>query len=290
MEIAVISGKGGTGKSVLSSAFACLSKNIILCDCDVDAANLHILFSPEIDSVEKFISGEKAVIDDLLCSDCGICISHCRFDAISMKNGETRINETNCEGCGLCSRLCPNSAISLIKIDKSRIYTGKYRNGIIVYGILAPGEGNSGKMVSVIRDKARKISELNNSPYTIIDGPPGIACPVIATITGVDQVIIVTEPSVSGLHDLKRILELMQNQLSKVKVIINKYDLCIEMTEKIKSFLIRKNISLIGCLPFDEIVPESIANSRSITEWKPDSPLSLQIKEIWNKVNFLNTI
>lgn len=281
MEIAVISGKGGTGKSSISAAFATLQHNIVLADCDVDAANLYILFNPTHDEEKRFISGYKAVIDKDKCTNCGVCVDYCRFDAIDNKDGEIEINETSCDGCKLCSRICPEEAISMVQEDESRMYSGTFRNGKMVYGRLSPGEENSGRLVDIVRNKARKVAKENGIETIIIDGPPGIGCPVISTITGVDDVVIVTEPTLSGLHDLKRTLDVTAQFKNKTSVIINKSDLNTEMANTIETYCDEKNIAVIGRIPFDTLVVDAMVNCQSIIEWAPDAEISKLIKEIY---------
>ena len=208
METAIINGKGGTGKSSISAAFATLDGKCVLADCDVDAANLHILFNPSHEEEEIYITGQKAVIDYSLCNNCRLCMEYCRFDAIFLVDGKITTNEISCDGCKLCYRICPWKAIRMIDKDRSRMYSGSYRNGKMVYGRLAPGEENSGKLVNVVREKARQVSKANNIENIIIDGPPGIGCAVISSITGTNNVVIVTEPTISGLHDLMRTIEI----------------------------------------------------------------------------------
>ena len=208
MEIAVISGKGGTGKSSISAAFATLSEKVVLADCDVDAANLYILFNPTHEEERIFVSGQKAIIDYDKCRNCGSCLDSCRFGAISLSDGEIVISDILCDGCKLCSRICPFEAINMENEDKSRMYAGSFRNGKMVYGRLSPGEENSGKLVNMVRNKAKQLSKDHQLETIIIDGPPGIGCSAISTITGVDHVVIVTEPTISGLHDMKRALEI----------------------------------------------------------------------------------
>jgi MinD superfamily P-loop ATPase len=193
MEIAIISGKGGTGKSSISAAFATLNGDVVLADCDVDAANLYLLFSPTHEEEIVYIAGHKAVINYDLCTNCGICENYCRFDAISVINNKVVISAISCDGCFLCSRICPVNAIKMVQNDKSRMYIGSFRNGKMVYGRLAPGEENSGKLVNMVRENAKQTADENDLETIILDGPPGIGCPVISTITGVDKVVIVTE-------------------------------------------------------------------------------------------------
>src|SRR4030042_7087889 len=233
MEIAIISGKGGTGKSSISAAFATLNGQVVVADCDVDAANLYLLFNPTHEEEIVYIAGHKAVINYNLCTTCGICESYCRFDAISVINSKVAISGISCDGCFLCSNICPENAIKMIQNDKSRMYSGSFRNGKMVYGRLAPGEENSGKLVNMVREKAKQVAKENNINTVILDGPPGIGCPVISTITGVDKVIIVTEPSISGLHDMKRTLEIIKKFGIEAFVIITEFDSGLNISKKI---------------------------------------------------------
>jgi len=284
MEIAVISGKGGTGKSSISAAFATLNGDVVLADCDVDAANLYLLFNPSHEEDEVYISGQKAFIDYNTCTNCGLCVGYCRFDAISIKEERVEISEISCDGCVLCSRICPVSAIKMIPSDKSRLITGSFRNGKMVYGRLAPGEENTGKLVNMVREKAKKLSEKYNLKTIILDGPPGIGCPVISTITGVDKVVIVTEPTISGLHDMQRALDIVTKFSLKASVIINKYDLNSSMSMEIQKWCEASGVIIAGRLAFDPAVVESMVQGRSITEFEPEREISIEIKKIWNKL------
>jgi MinD superfamily P-loop ATPase len=288
MEIAVISGKGGTGKSCISAAFATLSKKVVLADCDVDAANLHIIFNPTHTEEEVFVSGQKAVINKSICTNCGECIDYCRFDAIAEVNEEVVISETSCDGCQLCYRICPFEAISMIDENDSRMYAGDFRNGKMVYGRLSPGEENSGRLVNIVRDKAKEIAKLNNLDTIILDGPPGIGCPVISTITGVDYVVIVTEPTLSGLHDLKRTLEVTAHFKIPTRVIINKYDLNAEMAQQIEDFCSENEVKTIAKIPFDKQVVEAMIQCKSIIEFAPNSEVSKLIKESYKRITLNN--
>lgn len=284
MEVAIISGKGGTGKSSISAAFATLSEQVLLADCDVDAANLYIIFNPTRSEEQVYIAGQTAVINYDMCTHCGLCMDYCRFDAISNNNGRIEISETSCDGCQLCSRVCPHNAIAMVDNDKSRMYSGDFRNGKMVYGRLAPGEENSGKLVNMVREKAKQVAAESKLGHIVIDGPPGIGCAVISTITGVDHVLIVTEPTISGLHDLKRTLEMVSKFSLKPWVLVNKFDLNLEMTNEIELFCTQNNVSLAGRLPFDSVVVDAMVNCKSIVEWAPDSEFSNQLKSIWNKI------
>ncbi|MHC1707881.1 MAG: ATP-binding protein [Bacteroidales bacterium] len=281
MEIAVISGKGGTGKSCISAAFATLSEQVVLADCDVDAANMFILFNPVHEEEQVYIGGQKAIINELLCTNCGLCIEYCRFDAISLRNDKVIIDEIFCDGCKLCPRICPEEAITMLAQDKSRLYSGSFRMGKMVYGRLAPGEENSGKLVNLVRDKAKQLSKLHHLNTIIIDGPPGIGCPVISTITGVSHVVIVTEPSVSGFLDLKRTLEITTKFNHTSWVIINKYTLNPELSNQIKEYCAGNGIPVAGEFPFDSKVVEAMVHCKSITEWAPDSEIVEKIKQAY---------
>lgn len=285
MEIAVISGKGGTGKSSLSAAFATLDGKVVLVDCDVDAANLYLLFHPTHDEVVEFVGSSKAVIDYNLCTHCGLCINYCRFDAISYVDGEVRITEEFCDGCHLCARICPENAITMVKNNKSRMYSGIFRNGKMIYGRLAPGEENSGKLVNLLREKAKKVADENAMETILLDGPPGIGCPVISTITGVHRVVIVIEPTLSGLHDLERVLDIAEKFELKPWVVINKYDINQEIRAAIKAYCNDRNVAIAGEIPFDQRVVESMVDCKSITEWAPNSIVSHEIRKIWNIIH-----
>jgi len=284
MEIAVISGKGGTGKSSIAAAFATLNGEVVVADCDVDAANLYLLFNPTHEEEVAYIGGNKAVINYDLCTTCGICESYCRFDAISVINSKVVISGISCDGCFLCSHICPESAIKMAQNDKSRMYSGSFRNGKMVYGRLAPGEENSGKLVNTVREKAKQSAEENGLEIIILDGPPGIGCPVISTITGVDKVVIVTEPSISGLHDMQRTVEIVQKFSLPAFVIINKYDLNSDMSDQIEDWCRQNRITIAGLLPFDRQMVEAMIMGKSITEFNPDNGISKKIKIIWNKI------
>ena len=284
MEIAIISGKGGTGKSSISAAFATMNNSVILADCDVDAANLYLLFNPAHEEEEVYISGHKAVVDDAKCTNCGLCIDYCRFDAISPGNDKVIISEISCDGCFLCSRICPENAITMIPSDKSRMYSGSFPNGRMVYGRLSPGEENSGKLVTMVREKAKKISEKYGVEHIVLDGPPGTGCPVISTITGVDKVIIVTEPTISGLLDLQRAATLVQKSGRTPYIIINKWDINESVCTGIRKWCDENEIPVTGILPFEPEIVESMVHGKSIIEYAPDNKVSNEIRKIWNKI------
>lgn len=284
MELAVISGKGGTGKSSVTAAFATAGESLVVADCDVDAANLYLVFNPAHDTEQAYIGGHKAVIDHTLCTACGICESYCRFDAITERDGKIIISETSCDGCFFCSRICPMSAITMVRSGKSRMYSGSFRNGMMVYGRLAPGEENSGKLVSIVRDEAKRVAREHGMSTILLDGPPGIGCPVISTVTGADSIVIVTEPTMSGLEDMKRVFEVAQKFSGEVGVIINKYDLNEAMADRIEGWCAAQGSTLLGRLPYDRRVTEAMVAGKSVTEMFPEAEISTILNTIWNKL------
>jgi len=283
-EIAILSGKGGTGKSGISAALATLAPKVIVADCDVDAANLHLILEPRNYLEKVYTSGQKAHIAVEKCASCGKCMNYCRFDAIKLADGEYSVVETACDGCKLCARVCPTGAITMIDQNESRWFAGDIRNGKMVHARLAPGEDNSGKLVNLVRDHARKEAHEIQSDLILIDGPPGIGCPVISTLSGINKVLLVTEPTVSGMHDLKRITELVSQYKLEVFLVINKCDINPEMTEEIEKWAVGKQIPVISKIPFSQVWVEAMINCKSIVDWAPESDLSDQIRAIWKKL------
>jgi MinD superfamily P-loop ATPase len=284
-EITVLSGKGGTGKTSLSAAFAALCSNVVVADCDVDAANLYLILQPTLISENKFLTGHKAVINKEICNNCGECIDYCRFTAISLKEGQVEISPTSCDGCMLCMRVCSYNAIKMVPSENSRWYTGVIDFGKMVYARLEPGEENSGKLVNLVRKKAQELAKETISKIIIIDGPPGIGCPVISSLTGAGKAIIVAEPTLSGFCDMKRIVELIENYRIKPYVIINKYDLNANISDQINDWCFQRGIIVAGKIPFDENIVKAMLHCKSIVEWMPKSETSVIIGTIWNKIN-----
>ena len=278
MELAIVSGKGGTGKSSITAALAVMKQKLLLADFDVDAANLYLLFQPEKTLEQVYVSGHTAIIDKDSCTNCGLCMDYCRFDTIHLTEEEVQISGISCEGCFLCSRICPEQAIRMEPEDRSRLYAGNFRYGKMVYGRLFPGEENSGRLVNLVRQQARDIARKNELDLILLDGPPGIGCPVISTITGVDKVLIVTEPSVSGLHDLQRIHELCRHFGLSQTVVINKYDLNPVMCSERERYWREQGLKLQAKIPFDPQIVEAMVKGQSILEYAPESPAALCIK------------
>lgn len=281
MEIAIISGKGGTGKSSLTAAFASIETEVVLADCDVDAANLFLLFNPQHETVSTFDGSLKASINPEKCMQCGLCATHCNFEAIRYKNHKYTVNKTFCEGCRLCVRVCPFNAINMEPGKKSRLYTGAFRYGRMVYGRLAPAEENSGKLVSRVREAAKNNATGHSLPIILLDGPPGIGCTAISTITGVDRVVIVTEPTLSGIHDLKRATEMVKKFNARVYTVINKSDLNADITKEIITFCAEAEIEVAGVLPFEPEMIRALVNRKTIIEYKPELPISHELRRIW---------
>lgn len=280
-EIVVISGKGGTGKTSLTAAFAALSKNSVLCDADVDAADLHLLMAPDILEKTDFKGGFTATIRTADCTTCGRCRELCRFGAISE---DFVIDAIDCEGCGVCVDLCPEEAIDFNENTCGEWYLSNTRFGPMVHARLGIAEENSGRLVSLVRQQARDYAEKNGQDLIITDGPPGVGCPVIASLGGATAVCIVTEPTVSGLHDMERVVRLAAHFKVPGMVIINKYDLNPDMSEAIETLARERNIVLLGRIPYDSVFTKAMIQGQTIVEYDGDSTLSKTVAEIWTTI------
>ena len=276
-QIVIISGKGGTGKTVIAGAFAALAKNKVMADCDVDAADLHLLLQPKIKERHEFRSGLSASIDRKICEQCGKCIVACRFNAIS---DDFVVDHVSCEGCGFCSHICPVGAIRMEEKSCGEWFISETRFGPMVHAKLGIAEENSGKLVALVRKKAKEIAEANHCDWVIIDGAPGIGCPVIASLSGIDCALVVTEPTLSGLHDAIRVIDVAKHFGVPVKLVINKYDLNTEMSEKIEKYCKKNGISLIGKIGFDKSVVEAMVEGKTILEYK-DAKIREEVIKIW---------
>jgi len=277
-QIVVLSGKGGTGKTTIATAFAEIVNDKIIIDADADAANMHLVLNHKVNSESDYFGGKKAEIDLNKCSQCGLCESVCRFDAIK----DFQVDKTSCEGCGFCYRVCPEDAISFEETKSGVYFECELEDqSKFYYAKLLAGEGNSGKLVSELKKKANnKLKE--NIKWIIVDGPPGIGCPVNASLSGVDLVVIVTEPTQSGLHDLKRLIDLLKIFEIPSGVIINKYDINVEMSRNIEEFIQSVGISLLAKISFDKMFVKAIQNSKSIIEF--DKNYESKFKNIWNDI------
>jgi MinD superfamily P-loop ATPase len=280
-QLLIISGKGGTGKTVLTAAFAALAGNKVMVDCDVDAADLHLLLDPKIKEAHIFKSGLTAVVDRSQCTQCGTCREVCRFDAV---NSDFTIDQLSCEGCAFCSFACPEGAIEMIETVSGEWFISETRFGPMVHAKLGVAKENSGKLVSLVKQKAKEIAKEYNFDQIIIDGAPGIGCPVIASLSGVSFALIVTEPSISGLHDAVRVMDVAQHFDVPAKVIINKYDLNSEMTDKIEKYCRNRGIQILGRIGFDESVVHAMVEGKTIVEYR-NGKIKKSIEELWSKIS-----
>ncbi len=277
-EILIISGKGGTGKTTVCAAFAKMAESCVLADCDVDASDLHILVKPKKLRQEEFRGGHKARINLDECIACGECIQHCRFDAIS---DQFQVDQLACEGCGVCFHACPQSAISMEECLNGHWFISETEFGPMVHAALLPGEENSGKLVALVRGQAKELAKSGNKSLIIVDGAPGVGCPVISSITGTDHVLIVTEPTLSGMHDMKRVAELARSFNTEISVLINKYDLNDAVCSEIRGFCTNENIEIIGQVPYDPEVIRSMTRCEPLTS--KGSAAGAAVQEAWEK-------
>ena len=282
-QILVISGKGGTGKTTLTAGFSSISKNAVIADCDVDAPDLHILLKPKILKKIPFYALKIPVKDWSKCIKCGRCRDVCRFGAID-KN--LNILEFKCEGCSACAFICPQGAIEMIDRRAGEIYISDTRFGPFIHAKLNIGEEASGKLVTEVKKIARQIAESENRDMILIDGSPGIGCPVIASLSGVDIALVVTEPTLSGIHDLNRIVEVARHFGINTAICINKFDINEENTRRIEKFCSKNEIPILGRIPYDENVVRAMIKLKSIVEF-PSSKVGEEIKRIWMKLKLL---
>ncbi len=280
-QITVISGKGGTGKTSITSALVTLEKRKVIADCDVDAPDLHLILHPEVKDSGDFYGGVRAAKDDDKCIDCGLCRQVCRFDAV---DEQFNIDPFKCDGCGFCAYVCPTKAIEMKENLSGHWYLSETEYGPMVHAKLDIGEENSGKLVTVVRNMARNIAEKEGYPYVIIDGPPGIGCPVTSAITGVDAVLIVTEPTMSGIHDMERVLSVARHFGARPFVLINKYDLNEEMTEKIENYCKEQDVPVVGKIAFDREMTDAMVQGKSIIQYKPEGKTAKAIRNAWDRV------
>ncbi len=284
-EITILSGKGGTGKTSITAALASLANNAVYCDNDVDAADLHLIFQPTIEESYLFSSGWKAHINSSKCNDCQLCKDQCRFDAISYVDPYTLvIDPYKCEGCRLCERLCPKEAIHSEENINNHWFVSHSRFGTLVHAEMGPGEENSGKLVTTIRRKARELAQLEQRDYILNDGPPGIGCTTISSLSGTDIVLLVIEASKSGFHDVKRLVELIESFNIKSYAVINKYDLNSNIANEIEAFLKSRDIQLLSKFPFDVQMVEAMVQGKTIMEYSETSEISKALIRVWNQL------
>jgi len=281
-QITVISGKGGTGKTTITAALTSIMDKVIVADCDVDAPDLHLLLKPQVIETEEFTGSKVASINKEKCISCGLCKDNCRFMAIS---DDFVVDEHACEGCGVCTLVCPVHAIDFREKLSGHTYISKIENGFMSHALLKPGEENSGKLVTKVRENAKEIAYRENVDLVLIDGSPGIGCPVISSITGVDAVLVVTEPTISGIHDLKRIIELTKHFHIKPFVCINKFDINESKTQEIEDFCKKEGIEVVSKIPFDKIVVEAMINGETVIKYAPNSEISKIVFKIWEELS-----
>ena len=288
-EVVVLSGKGGTGKTSIAGSFAALAKNRVLVDCDVDAADLHLLLQPEIREKHEFWSGQVAFIDGARCTQCGLCQELCRFKAI----GDFMVDPVSCEGCGFCYHVCPVEAITMKENLAGQWFISDSRYGSLVHAWLGIAQENSGKLVATIRQQAKLMAEKQGLDYIISDGPPGIGCPVISSLSGANLALLVTEPTLSGMHYLERVIGVCRHFGVPALVCINKYDLNEDNTCQIERYCLEQGIEVAAKLPFDNIVTESLINGIPVVEYyvveyyrgSIRGSIVQQLETLWSKIS-----
>jgi MinD superfamily P-loop ATPase len=284
-QIVVISGKGGTGKTSLVASFAALAGRSVLADCDVDAADLHLVVQPEIMSTSDFVGGKRAAIDRDACNDCDECLSLCRYNAIDVGVGGKVVNPIACEGCGVCAWFCPERAIEMADVVAGEWYVSETRLGPMVHARLNPAGENSGRLVSLLRAEARSIADERDIDTVLVDGSPGIGCPVIASITGADLVLVVTEPTLSGLHDLERVIGLTRHFGIRAMVAVNKFDLNEDNSREAEVLATTSGAGVAGRIRFDPAVTRSQVEGVSLVEYSRNGAAA-DIAEVWQRVRW----
>lgn len=282
-EIVVISGKGGTGKTTILSSLCTLAHSPMIADCDVDAANMHIMVESKQEKETLFSGGKKAIIDEGACQQCGVCIENCRFNAIS---DGFEVMPRACEGCSVCVQVCPHEAVSMKDSLSASIYLSSTAYGPMSHAELYPGEEGSGKLVTAVRQQARKIAEERGLDLILVDGPPGIGCPVIATVTGASMALLVCEPSVSGLSDLERVMTLCNQLNVPLAVCVNKYDINTTITSRIHDVCSEKSVPVVGNVPYHEDVREALLEGKVLVESYQSAP-AVAIRDMWEKIREL---
>jgi MinD superfamily P-loop ATPase len=279
-EVVVLSGKGGTGKTSIVGSFAALAKSKVLVDCDVDAADLHLLLQPVMREKQEFWSGQVAVIDGENCTQCGLCQEHCQFAAIK----DFRVDATACEGCGFCSHICPAEAITMKETMAGHWFISATRYGDLVHARLGIAQENSGKLVALVRQRARELAEKQGADYIISDGPPGIGCPVISSLSGANLALLVTEPTLSGIHDLERVLGVCRHFGVPAMVCINKYDINESNADQIEDYCHSQGTEIAARIPFDNAMTEAMVAGLPVVEYTRNG-VSHQIEALWEQVS-----
>jgi len=279
-ELVILSGKGGTGKTSIVGSFAAIARSKVLVDCDVDAADLNLLLSPSIQEENEFWSGRVAFIDRQKCNECGLCQEQCRFDAIK----KSTVDPVACEGCDFCFHICPVEAITMKDCLAGHWFISNSYYGPLVHARLGVAQDNSGKLVALVRKQAREIAGKEGFDYIISDGPPGIGCPVISSLSGADLALLVTEPTLSGIHDLERVLGVCQHFSIPAMVCINKYDLNMDNTRQIENYCLNQGVQVAARIPFDNVVTEALVRGIPVVEYS-QGKVSQQIKSLWQTLS-----
>jgi MinD superfamily P-loop ATPase len=279
-EIVVLSGKGGTGKTSIVASFAALAQNKVLADCDVDAADLHLLLKPKVKEEKEFWSGQVAFIDEDKCTECGLCQELCRFGAIK----DFKVDHVSCEGCGFCHQVCPVDAIAMKDSMSGHSFISETKYGYLCHARLGIAQENSGKLVALVRQNAKLIADREDLDHIITDGPPGIGCPVISSLSGASLAVLVTEPTLSGIHDLERVIGVCRHFGIPVLVCVNKFDLNEDNTNRIVSYCGKEGIEMAARISFDNVMTEAIVHGLPVVEYC-DNKITQQIKELWRTVS-----
>ncbi len=279
-QLTVISGKGGTGKTSITAAFAAMADSAVLADCDVDAADLHLLLDPSVQRRMDFTGLPVASIDSDTCTACGQCRDHCVFDAIT---DSFEVQPAACEGCGVCAYVCPVDAVEMQPRTAGQAFISTTRFGPMAHARLYAGEEASGRLVTMVREQARDLADEHHKDLVIVDGPPGIGCPVIAAITGVDLVLVVTEPTLSAIHDLERILGVAAHFDVPAAVCINKHDINMDNSEDIASYCREMDVPLVGRIPYDEAMTKAMVQGKTIVEYD-DGATTERVADLWRRV------
>ena len=287
-QFVILSGKGGTGKTSIAAAFAHLAHSdsirAVLADADVDAANLELVLSPHVLEQHEFMGGNVAWIDPEKCESCGLCEQVCRFDAIALKQGDYQVDPIACDGCAACVHQCHVNAIKMELQLAGYWFRSDSRYGPLFHAELRPAQENSGKLVTLVKQQARLLAMDEQYPLIIVDGPPGIGCPVISAVSGANMAIVIAEPTISGVHDMERALEMTRHFHVPAVVCINKADIFLDGAAQIEEYCQKQNVEVMGRIPFDSTVIEAMVRGESVTAFRPMSPASISIRQIWQNI------
>jgi MinD superfamily P-loop ATPase len=290
-QLIILSGKGGTGKTSVTAAFAHLAASgplagrVILADADVDAANLELVLQPTLLEQQDFKGGKVAVIDQETCASCGDCQAVCRFDAINYADGLYVVDPIACDGCAACVYQCPTESIAMHEQLAGKFYFSESRYGPLYHANLLPGQENSGKLVTLVKQRARLQALDENRELVIVDGPPGIGCPVISAVSGADLALVVAEPTVSGAHDMRRALETLKHFGVRALVVVNKADIFPAGADEIEAFCHQQGVETVGRIPFDLTVASAMVAGEAVTAFQPEAPSSVAIRQVWERVS-----